>query len=142
MKFSLHMPSGYIRAHSRERAQRPHLGEAATATMEAPPPLLDESSDEEASSVESFDRNPGWLSESDSEMAESESSDEPPPAWWLLQAAQLFEHKTCTTGEDSGVGGDCCSCGEVRPPDRAQVEEAASFVLGRMKQTQSGLQVG
>lgn len=109
--------------------------------MELPPPLLDGSSDEEATPVD-FSEFLGWLREGESEMAESESSDEPPPAWWLLQSAQ-FEHETCTGSDDArtGIGGGGGG-GEVRPPDRAQLEEAASFVLGRMKQTQSGLQVG
>ena len=117
------------------------MGEAAAITMELPPPLLDGSSDEEATPVD-FSEFLGWLREGESEMAESESSDEPPPAWWLLQSAQ-FEHETCTGSDDArtGIGGGGGG-GEVRPPDRAQLEEAASFVLGRMKQTQSGLQVG
>ena len=98
--------------------------------MEGPPPLLDGSSDEEA-----------WLeSENDSEgsgTGESSwsGSDVPgSPSWLLKLAAQsVVEPETCMAELRTGssAGGN----------ERVHLEEAASFVLARMKQTQSGLQV-
>lgn len=110
------------------------LGEAAT--MEAPPPLLDDSSDEssDAAWIESENSDEG----SDSDESSSCSGSDVPgsPAWWLSLAAELeLEPETCTTewraGSNSAGGGN----------GLVHAEEAASFVLARMKQTQSGLQV-
>lgn len=100
--------------------------------MEGPPPLLDESSDDQAW-IESENDDEG--SGTDESWSGSDGPDVPgSPSWWLTLAAQLeILPETCV--EELRTGGSTGS------NERVHLEEAASFVLARMKQTESGLQV-
>lgn len=130
-RFAAHQsPSRYTQAHSSRVQPTSKVGEATV--MEGPPPLLDESSDDQAW-IESEGDDEG--SGTDESWSGSDGPDVPgSPSWWLTLAAQLeILPEICVDESRSGSS--------TGSNERIHLEEAASFVLARMKQTESGLQV-
>lgn len=96
--------------------------------MEGPPPLLDESSDDGAW-IESENESEGSGTDESWNGSDVHGS----PSLWLAMAAQTIlqlEPETCMV-HDSETGSN----------SRVHLEEAANFVLARMKQKESGLHV-